>query len=622
MLISRFQCRSGNPHEKIDSLLLERLRQVLEPVRTEAEHEAELDRDRESTWFGFDRDSSGHPTFVDYGRFAAIMTESLAGKVSDIFPQLVSFIGETGRLFVPALSPLESPTFSGFSNRNTGAGKSTLIKLLIDRQDLSPQGAARYWAPVTSSTQDYIPTTGDVHLYADPSSFCTKEPLLFADCEGLNGGEALPKALRRLSRPSNSNSSPSSSSSRDTLSTRRGQTPLTSVYGSHRSILWAKTLQTRKREYAIQHLYPKVLYTFSDVVVFVMRNPRSFESTVLNKLIHWGATSLDISLNQPVLPHAIIVINATDNMGDTEWETGEATEKLMAAIDGAISREPELQKYIQTWKEHGKTITNTKQLLECYYSSIIVIRIPARGSYLLLDRQVEKLARLVKARCAESHTAKRRVRLLADAERTQVYLQSAFDQFTRDIDSPFDFVKESLRQNPVPRNLEGNILRLAISIKDNAIHESLRNDAKHIFLTLAPMVASCIMFDAARQNLLGTAPQLLKDAYSERCTAALRSFAHNHWPCTFTNHLRGKTPRRCCNIRSGHAKGHQDIHRKVIGTGSYQESFELESLTTWWIEAISDQLVLFQNAACKFLTSTCFAYESWWIGTGWDPSLH
>ena len=44
----------------------------------------------------------------------------------------------------------------------TGAGKSTLIKLLIDRQDLDFSEGSRYYSPVTSSSHDRIPTTGDV----------------------------------------------------------------------------------------------------------------------------------------------------------------------------------------------------------------------------------------------------------------------------------------------------------------------------------------------------------------------------------------------------------------------------------------------------------------------------
>ena len=77
-------------------MVIGRLRQILEPVRTEAEHETELVRDRETTWFGFGRDSSGHPIFQDYGRFATIMSESHSNGIADRYPQLVSFIGETG----------------------------------------------------------------------------------------------------------------------------------------------------------------------------------------------------------------------------------------------------------------------------------------------------------------------------------------------------------------------------------------------------------------------------------------------------------------------------------------------------------------------------------------------
>lgn len=55
--------------------------------------------------------------------------------------------------------------------------------------------------------------------------------------------------------------------------------------------MWADTPQTQKREFAVGNLYPRILYTFSDVVVFVLRNPRAFESVVLDKLVRWGAAS-------------------------------------------------------------------------------------------------------------------------------------------------------------------------------------------------------------------------------------------------------------------------------------------------------------------------------------------
>lgn len=90
--------RNGKPHEKADPGVVQTLRQILEPTRTEAEHASELLEDEDTTWFGLGRDASGQPMFYDYGRFAAIMSELVANRSSDIYPQLVSVIGETGEL--------------------------------------------------------------------------------------------------------------------------------------------------------------------------------------------------------------------------------------------------------------------------------------------------------------------------------------------------------------------------------------------------------------------------------------------------------------------------------------------------------------------------------------------
>lgn len=38
------------------------------------------------------------------------------------------------------------------------------------------------------------PTSSDVHLYADPKTLHTEQPILFADCEGLDGGNREPVA--------------------------------------------------------------------------------------------------------------------------------------------------------------------------------------------------------------------------------------------------------------------------------------------------------------------------------------------------------------------------------------------------------------------------------------------
>ncbi|KAI0380484.1 FabD/lysophospholipase-like protein [Hypomontagnella monticulosa] len=551
---------NGKPHEKADPLVVHRLRQILEPTRTEAEHESELLEDRDTTWFGFGRDASGHPLFHDYGRFAHILSETATDETAERYPQLATFIGETG------------------------VGKSTLIKLLIDRFDSTAPEGSNYYAPVTSSSHDRISTTGDVHLYADPSTLYSSHPLLLVDCEGLSGGEAIPKQLRH--RPSHVPDSYDSGTSRYCLT---------------RKILWADTPHTQKREFAVSQLYPRILYTFSDVVVFVLRNPRSFESAVLDKLIRWGAASIDKSLNQPVLPHAIIVFNATDiNVDEKEWDVTKATQMLMADIHDAILREPVLQDYVQAWRRRGKVITSTKELLECYYASISVVRIPYKGSYMLMNEQVGKLSDILNDRCKSSYLRKKQVRMLANTEKLQFYLQAAYDHFTKDLNTPFDFVKETLRHSPISRNFEGNILNLALAIRDKSNDPLLREDAEQIFRVIGPMIASCVMLDAVRQNLPGSANRLLDDRYARPCAGALQTFADMYCPCSFTTASYAGELGRCCNVRSGHnPKGHQNKFGRIIGNGDYESNFNLQAFKPTWEQLLKASLAQVQASSFK-----------------------
>ena len=51
-----------------------------------------------------------------------------------------------------------------------------------------------------------------------------------------------------------------------------------------------------------------------------MKNPRVIE-VVIEQLIQWAAAALETSSNQPVLPHAIIVLNVSENATDPElWD--------------------------------------------------------------------------------------------------------------------------------------------------------------------------------------------------------------------------------------------------------------------------------------------------------------
>jgi hypothetical protein len=229
---------------------------------------------------------------------------------------------------------------------------------------------------------------------------------------------------------------------------------------------------------------------------------RAFESTVLDKLLEWGSASIDKSLNQPALPHAVIVLNATENVDESEWDIDTATNRLFQDIRGAIFREPRFEEQARIWRDSGRRIETTKDLLECYYASIVTVRIPFRGRYMLMDDQVGKLFELIQKKCQSSLLTKKRVRMLATAEKLQIYLQAAYDHFSRDLDTPFDFIKEALKHNPIPRDFAGNILNLALSIQQNA-GDITQGNTERIFEKMVPMISSCIMLDSVRQNLMG-----------------------------------------------------------------------------------------------------------------------
>jgi energy-coupling factor transporter ATP-binding protein EcfA2 len=182
----------------------------------------------------------GNPTFLDYGRFVQLLSTTSDSWQSSFqhahssrdnrTPSLVSFVGQTGH------------------------GKSTLVKLLVD---LHISHTQVFSTPVVGAPGGTDPTSENVHLYSDPVTATSETPLLYADCEGLLGGEREPISAK-LKR---------------TLQKSDKVDPLPSPV-SERELAWADNSSVRSRQFAVTHLYPRLLYTFSDVIVFVLKNPR------------------------------------------------------------------------------------------------------------------------------------------------------------------------------------------------------------------------------------------------------------------------------------------------------------------------------------------------------------
>lgn len=87
----------GRPHEKTDKRVFDRLQKILDPERTPAEQQEQHKSDEDTSWFGIARDSANMPIFQDYGRYAKIMANSTTSRTKVRYPQLVSFIGQTGK---------------------------------------------------------------------------------------------------------------------------------------------------------------------------------------------------------------------------------------------------------------------------------------------------------------------------------------------------------------------------------------------------------------------------------------------------------------------------------------------------------------------------------------------
>lgn len=346
------QAQIGLPHEKSDPLFARRIFETLQSECNEEQQALLHDRDEDSSWFGTGKDGdTGDTVFRDFGRYSRLVEELSSRRRLTRFPALVSFVGQTG------------------------AGKSSLIRLLIET--LAPTGSMPEVPVVGSTLHTDLPTSGDVHLYPDLNTFEGNSPIFYADCEGLNGGERQPMGAKK---PKANTSNPRTHSFTQHLRKQH--------HTSEREIMWATTAETTSREYHVRHLYPRLLFTFSDVIVFVMKNPRVIEN-VIEQLIDWAAAALETSSNQPVLPHAVIVLNSFDNTSDpTLWDVNNSTVDLLAKVSRAVHQNHKLRKFAEFWREKGRQVETVETLLLSYYSSIRVVRFVSLSTIHIIVQQL------------------------------------------------------------------------------------------------------------------------------------------------------------------------------------------------------------------------------------------
>ena len=283
-----------------------------------------------------------------------------------------------------------------------------------------------------------------------------------------------------------------------------------------------------------------------------------------------------------------MVLNATDNTIDSnQWDPKFATEKLLDDYKHSIYQVPALRKIVAKLEADGIAISSTKQLLEFYYASILVVRIPAKGSYLQIEEQVGQLYDAIRYRCDASYERKKSARLLLNAERMQQYLNSAFDHFAHHLDQPFDFIKEALRYNSIPTDFGGHIVNLILSLYHDVHDERERPLPDDLLRYLSSPIACCLMLAAAREDMQGGYKTLLRHVFAKPLEEAFFEFRNLWVRCAFR-----QAGVVCCNASRSHDKGHQAASGKIISRGAYIPPRSAKPLDTFqdWMEDIEKHL--------------------------------
>ncbi|KAK4215466.1 hypothetical protein QBC37DRAFT_122870 [Rhypophila decipiens] len=210
------------------------------------------EKDSWTTWFGVSFEENGEKLLRNCDCFEQLMFEWEPPKRADLCPSIVSFVGETG------------------------AGKSSIIALLIK---ILEQDTVLEVPVVGLSKHGQRPTSGDVHLYLDPVSITGSHPILYADCEGMNGGNREPTSRSVFSRNGKEN------------------LPTKAIRYMKKLVWGPEVMSQADREFIVLNLYSRILYTFSDVVVFVLTNTSQETPLPVLILLSMALTSLVERLN-------------------------------------------------------------------------------------------------------------------------------------------------------------------------------------------------------------------------------------------------------------------------------------------------------------------------------------
>ncbi|KAF5721573.1 hypothetical protein FGLOB1_224 [Fusarium globosum] len=562
------QADTNDPDDQRSKLL----KKVLDPDLSNLDS---LHRDDDdSLWFSVDGDT-GSLELREFPRFGAIISEHQRQHSPEAppFPRLVSFIGKTGE------------------------GKSAIIRLLIEH--LWDETAQRRMgtlnlpikAPVVGPRQTSIPTSGDVHLYYDTlmdDNEAMGRPLLYADCEGFGAGTQRPTSHQG-----------------------RRSDNWTSVLGLQEIPRWQNGWRyitsrfrrplpgVEKRQDAVQYLFPKLLYNFSDVVVNVMQSHsmRQIDDSIV-ELLEWAEVSQTSGTNRFGLPHLIIVLNRSDD--ESDWDPMATGQQIFEEQKNILEENHKAKAIADRFRRVGIPINTLEDLLLTSYASVHFIRLPQGKSAFCLSSQLGRLHTMIYQLSNQSLDEKVRRRMLLSAPNMDEFFRLAFDHYSNKVKEPFDFLAQLISLRPPLPKMAARLSELMIetfrALDTNGDRSSI---ASRFCGVVAPLVCSVMALDAARsfENLPGrwidifcgendqTAQSLSnKKSYRLQVIVAFDLFTSLSLKCEFQDASGGQ----CVNKHATH-RCHQNSQGRVIGHGSY-ESQLFDELVVQWDNSLHSRL--------------------------------
>lgn len=170
----------------------------------------------------------------------------------------------------------------------TGAGKSTLMRQFIK------EGCSK---PLQSAPHSEDSTSADIHAYI--GTFPNKKSpttTLMLDCEGMNGG--FPKAL----------------------------------FNPFKKLMHTVGALLEMRKPYVNTAYPRLLYMFSTVFVFVFTGSFKEKQTWVKTIEKYASLAASATINQLSLPSLVVIFNKC-SYSEGIWDTEEASARAKNILE-------------------------------------------------------------------------------------------------------------------------------------------------------------------------------------------------------------------------------------------------------------------------------------------------